>query len=268
MKQVLMTLAKDVLSLTRKAFPLGSDNIARINQYPNHDKIVVLPGLFGDLTKRRQLDAILEISLAKLAFNNIEKFSNHRDFLQEEAFKKTGNFLSDDEEMIYRAERAHTFGAANCLDLALYALLMTIELGYEEKIELVRFKYYDHAFLVLNRPECSEESNWRSWGSNTLIIDPHMNKAFSSSKLAKVWKNRMSLFNVEPLVEQTIREKQAEKSSRNLFFGAEERVSLSQDELVDTIKEAFSAEPPENLLETVVELDGKVFRNHLKYTSK
>lgn len=93
------------------------------------------------------------------------------------------------------AKLAKQLGVGNCEELATVAFLTLIKNNYQGKIEFVAFQGVDHVFVVLNRPDGTDPTDWKTWGANTIILDPWINRVFRANEFGNVWKQNTLQFN-------------------------------------------------------------------------
>jgi hypothetical protein len=205
-------IAQKVLAETRKNFPLGSDNILPIQK--TSEKILVNQGLFSK-QHSQNLDALLDVKIPSIAKKNITKLRKEIDLLLIE----TKDTPLEERRFIIRtaiAKEASKLGAGNCEEMATFAFLECVKI-FSGKVEFVAFEKenrswessnnseyilsnilnpsVDHVFVVLNRPEDSDPSDWRTW-KEAVVVDPWINQAFHAEEMRKIWEN--NIWNVNP----------------------------------------------------------------------
>lgn len=226
--QLYLSMAKKTLKITRDTYLLGSCNISPIS-HPriNHryagkptwenkkldtlegilsDQLVVSPTLFNHQhpKKRNTLDALLDTDLKKLTRERLEKSREDIVAFAKELVKKNDN--KDSNEKIkrgllfysYLSKKSAQMNVGNCSELAAFAFLLLLKSGYMGRAELMSFLNRDHDFVILNRPEGTDDTNWETWGPQTIILEAWLNKTFTADKFGHVWRKKLHLTGLTP----------------------------------------------------------------------
>lgn len=181
---------------------LGSSNIQAINYSPANDSPLIVNDLLSDQhsEKRVLLDALLNVPIKEIVSAQIKKHAIQD--LGESIDIEDNNITGYSELMGVK----HTLNAraGNCDALTQCALLELIKTGYTGNAEVMQFTRLDHIFLVLNRPQNSDKSNWKTWGNDTVILDVWLNKVFASNQLGSIWHQYSRLPNLKRNLNETI----------------------------------------------------------------
>lgn len=232
-KQTLLT-ALDALHETRQGIPLGSTNINpihkssksslrikpltdklskkedvqdkekelvyspdKVNKYS--DKIIIYSPLFERHSRRKMLDALVDAPITTITQKRIEEIR----FETDKVLRNTEGMPSAERRVQLRAtiaKLAKEFGAGNCEELATLAFFTLLKNGYQGKIEFVACRGVDHVFVILNRPEKSDPTNWQTWGKYTIVLDPWINKVFRADTFGHIWKHNTLRLHPDELI--------------------------------------------------------------------
>lgn len=193
-QQSALQAANESLRETIKNFPFGSSNIHRvvIHACPLRDQLVVSSShqFFAHVKsseEKRNVDALIDDDLNALMEKYIAKF---REDIKKIIDQTEGMPIETRRHTVRNilAKKASAYGMGNCDELATFAFLNVIENNYSGKVEFVSFQDLDHVFVVLNRPAESKADDWRTWGENTVILDPWINQVFTADRFSAVWK--------------------------------------------------------------------------------
>lgn len=228
----LFLMAEEVLNETRKQFALGSVNITAIKTDENihSDRITLFPSLFENKSTppRQTLDALIDDPIDAVSKKRITE--NREKLIKETILRQNflvgvSKFLEEINLRLQHAERSAATGSGNCGEMALYAFLKIMEKKYKGSVEYVGFREGDHDFIVINRPRNSEIENWKSWGPDTVILDPWLNKVFPATKLKDYLKYYINQLNSKYLLETFLRFN--ETDFKQIYYKKIERKSLN-----------------------------------------
>jgi hypothetical protein len=81
---------------------------------------------------------------------------------------------------------AESTGCGNCGEQSAVAFVYLRDRGVCP-LEYMHFTNHDHAFVVLNRPKNTDESNPGTWGNDAVVCDPWKGRAYKAAALGNVW---------------------------------------------------------------------------------
>jgi hypothetical protein len=86
--------------------------------------------------------------------------------------------------LLQAAAKAESAGCGNCGEQAAIAFVHLSQLKVRPLDYMARTNA-DHAFVVIGRKEDSDQSNYRTWGSDCVICDPWAGAAFVAEDIPK-----------------------------------------------------------------------------------
>jgi hypothetical protein len=202
-----MDYAKIAMEKARDALCLGSSNISK-SSYDHHlDKPLIVGGLFSSNDSKRRLNfEALNFEVPTIIHKNNESRFNFPSInkVEELSNKRIGQMIvegaypyhqsnPEKSSLQNRLDLALTAQGGNCSDLAICTLAILRQEGYKGRIELVTFAAFDHAFLIINRPTTSSLDGWKSWGSESIIIDPWINEICRGDQFAELWNDKLKI---------------------------------------------------------------------------
>lgn len=198
-----MHYAETALKKTRDMLSLGSSNISKLYYDKHTDKPITLRGLFSSFDSKRRLSlealSLLELGIAK-HFGIGEDLNSLSGFRMPQIrgdFGASNPYHHDDPNKSpwqNELDSALTMQAGHCHELALCALALLRHEGYEGRMEFIQFKYFRHVFVIINRPQESSLDDWKSWGNETIIIDPWINEVLRGDQFGQYWKEKIRIF--------------------------------------------------------------------------
>lgn len=205
-------VAQAALIQSRKQFPLGPDNIfpVIVNRHSGQIKFFSSLAVSHYSPQRRKLEAILDQKISDLARKRI---TDNREEMN--SIIRYANNMSDDTAIrvkrTFFAKKSAKKGAGRCDELATSSFLYVVD-NFPGKVELAEFTiekifkcpqnktnaptiFFQHVFVVVNRPDDSKKEDWKTWGSDTIILDPWINCTFRANQFAEVWRDNPWFFN-------------------------------------------------------------------------
>lgn len=188
-----LKIAENVLAKIHKSFVVGSDNISPIakHYHPLVNTTIVSPELLSAKKKQKlSLDALVDRQISDLANKRV---SGVRELVRQDRWPKEYEGL----HFFIVAKIALEHGAGNCEEMVTTAMCLLKQMNFSGLVECMRFDNLDHTFILLNRkaePE-SDIRDWRTWGKDTIILDPWLNVTYTADKFASFWEDKLPLLN-------------------------------------------------------------------------
>lgn len=198
-------VAEKVLEKTHNSLVVGSDNISTIkkHEHPLVDSITISQELhtIRKVHERSKLNALNLFTMQKddqrrlrsiiNTDNNSHRANQKVQFMRHlqtvvkwpQKYQVLHNFLI--------ARLALEFGIGNCGELVILAMFFLKEMKYEGLMEYIQFENFHHSFVVLNRPLGSNIADYRTWGKDTIILDPWLNVVCTADEFLSFWKNKL-----------------------------------------------------------------------------
>jgi hypothetical protein len=196
-------VAGKILKIITDTYLLGSANIQPLSRSKSvyDDRVFINKSLFFRKERQRSLEAVVERPLKDLRNERILEYRRENLLMMLE--DKNQDYQEKTRQFYHReAELSASAMAANCGEMCCFGLKYVMESKEfitNQSLEVMKFTApFEHYFLVLNRDPTIPVGDYKRWNSDTLIIDPWLNKVMTLQEFDQFWKKNFPIINTYP----------------------------------------------------------------------
>lgn len=179
-------VAERVLDAIPKLLVIGAGNIsiAKHSKNLHIDTIAFSSSLFSPQRAYSHVNVLTTINVKKYAKKQTKRNRAVTDSERFPGYEGLSYFLA--------LKFALETGSSYCHEFVLAALYLLKKYKYTGTIHCLSFKNWSHTFLVLNLPPGAKINDFRTWGSETVILDPWLNEVCTGIQFLTTWKDKIS----------------------------------------------------------------------------